>query len=55
MNSPQLTTLINTLANALAIGLTPNEIALLASILVQLGDTLASISAINAITSEAEA
>lgn len=45
MNSLELTSAITALANALACRLTPNELALVASILVQLGDTLATIGA----------
>ena len=44
MNSLELTTAITALANALACKLSVDEIALLASILVQLGDTLATIA-----------
>ncbi len=43
MNSLELTTSITTLANAIACKLTPDEATLLASILVQLGDTLVTI------------
>lgn len=44
-DSLELTVALSTLANALACNLTANEIALLASIFVQLGDTLATIAA----------
>lgn len=44
MNPCQLTTLITGLANTLAKGLTTEQISLLAAVLVQLGDTLATIS-----------
>ena len=44
MNSLELTTVVNTLANAIACKLTIDETALLASVLVQLGDTLATIA-----------
>ena len=44
MNSLELTSVVTALANALACRLTPSEISLLASILVQLGDTLATIA-----------
>ena len=44
MNSFELTTSINTLANAIACKLSNDEIAMIASILVQLGDTLATIA-----------
>ena len=41
--SSELTYTINTLATAIACRLTPDQTALLASVLVQLGDTLATI------------
>ena len=44
MNSCQLTTSITAVANGIAQNLTTDEIALLAAILVQLGDTLATIA-----------
>ena len=44
MNSLELTYAITALANALALGLTPSEISVAASIFVQLGDTLATIA-----------
>ena len=45
MNSFELTGAITALANALACSLSIDEIALLAGIFVQLGDTLATIAA----------
>ena len=45
MNSLELTSTVTALANAIACKLSVEEITLLASILVQLGDTLATISA----------
>ena len=45
MNSLELTSAVMALANAIACKLTVDEIALLASVLVQLGDTLATIAA----------
>ena len=45
MNSIELTSAITALANAMACKLSPNEIALLAGVFVQLGDTLATIAA----------
>ena len=45
MNSLELTTTITALANAIACDLNIDELTLLASIFVQLGDTLATISA----------
>ncbi len=44
MNSCQLTTSITAVANAIAQKLTTDEIALLAAVFVQLGDTLATIA-----------
>lgn len=44
MNSLELTTTVTALANAIACKLTVDEITLLASVLVQLGDTLATIA-----------
>ena len=45
MNSLELTSAVTALANAIACRLTAEESALVASILVQLGDTLATIAA----------
>ena len=45
MDSLGLTSAITALANAITCKLTPSEIALVASIFVQLGDTLATIAA----------
>ena len=45
MNSLELTSAITALANAIACKLTSEETALLSSIFVQLGDTLATIAA----------
>ena len=45
MNSLELTSAVTALANAIACKLSIDEIALLASIFVQLGDTLATIAA----------
>ena len=44
MNSLELTSAVTALANAIACRLSPNEISLIASVLVQLGDTLATIA-----------
>ena len=44
MNSLELTSAVTALANAIACKLSVDEIALLASIFVQLGDTLATIA-----------
>lgn len=53
MNTFELTIAITTAANALAQGLSPAEMALLAGIFVQLGDTLATIAAKEAVAEEA--
>ena len=45
MNSLELTSAVTALANAIACKLSVDEIALLSSIFVQLGDTLATIAA----------
>ena len=45
MNSLELTSAVTALANAIACKLSIDEIALWASIFVQLGDTLATIAA----------
>lgn len=45
MRSLELTSAVTALANAIACNLTPDEMALIASIFVQLGDTLATIAA----------
>ena len=52
MNSLELTSAVTALANAIACRLTLNELALLAGILVQLGDTLATIAAQKALCEE---
>ena len=48
MSAFELTGTITALANAIAYNLTADEIILLACIFVQLGDTLATISTVNA-------
>ena len=45
MSSLELTSAVTAIANAIARKLTPSEIALVASVFVQLGDTLATIAA----------
>ena len=45
MNSLELTSAVTALANAIACKLTVDEMALVAGIFVQLGDTLATIAA----------
>ena len=45
MNACNLTAAVTALANTIACGLKAEEIALLSSVLVQLGDTLATIAA----------
>ena len=52
MNSLELTSAVTALANAIAYRLTPSEVTLAASILVQLGDTLATIAAEQALCEE---
>ena len=52
MNSLELTALVTALANAIACRLTAGELALAASIFVQLGDTLATIAAGQALCEE---
>ena len=54
MNSLELTSAITALANAIACRMTVEEIALLAGILVQLGDTLNTIAAREALCEEKE-
>ena len=54
MNSLELTASITALANAVACNLTVSELALVASLFVQLGDTLATIAAGRAICEEAK-
>ena len=49
MNALELTGAITALANALTCNLNAEEIALLAGIFVQLGDTMATIAARNAL------
>ena len=52
MDSLELTGAITALANAIACRLTVDEMALVASIFVQLGDTLATIAAQRALCEE---
>ena len=52
MNPLELTSAITALANAIACSLSPGEIALVAGIFVQLGDTLATIAAQQALCEE---
>ena len=52
MNPLELTAAVTALANALACERTPSEIALLAGVFVQLGDTLATIAAQQALCEE---
>ncbi len=52
MNSIELTAAISALANVISCGLTAGELALLAGILVQLGDTVATIAAQKALCEE---
>ena len=52
MNSLELTSAITAIANAFACRMNPSEIALSASIFVQIGDTLATIAAVRALCEE---
>ena len=52
MNSLELTSAITALANTISCKSTASELALIASIFVQLGDTLATIAAQNALCEE---
>ena len=52
MRSLELTGAITALANTIACKMTPSEMALLASLFVQLGDTLATIAAQQALCAE---
>ena len=52
MNRLNLTSAITALSNAIACRMSPSDLALLASIFVQLGDTLATIAAADAICAE---
>ena len=54
MESLELTVAVTAIANAIAQNLTVVELALTASIFVQLGDTLATIAAQRALTEEKE-
>ena len=52
MNSLELTAAVTAVANAIACNMTPGELALTASLFVQLGDTLATIAAQRALCEE---
>ena len=52
MDSFKLTTTVTALANVIACKLTAEEIALAASLFVQLGDTLATIAAAEVVTND---
>ena len=52
MNNFEMTSFISVTASLIAARLTPGEIGLLAGILVQLGDTLATIAAKEALREE---
>lgn len=54
MKSLNLTYAVTTLANAIACAHSANEVALLAAVLVQLGDTLTTIAAQMSICSDKE-
>ena len=53
MNSLKLTGALTAIANCIACNMTPSEIALTASIFVQIGDTLATIAAQHVLCEEA--
>lgn len=52
MNNIELTSAITLMANAISCRLTSEELGLVASILVQLGDTLATVAAQRALCEE---
>ena len=52
MNSLELTSLITALSSAIVAKLTPSEVALVASIFVQIGDTLTTIAAYEGLCGE---
>ena len=54
MRSLELTASVTALAGAIACHMTPSELSLVASLFVQLGDTLATIAAQKALCEEAE-
>lgn len=54
MNAIELTVAVTVIANGIACQLTVEELALLAGIFVQLGDTLATIAAAKALCEEKE-
>ena len=54
INSFELTGAITAVANAIACGRSVNELALLAGVLVQIGDTLATIAAGRALCEDSE-
>lgn len=54
MNALELTYALTAIANAIACRLSADKIALVAGILVQLGDTLATIAAERALCSESK-
>ena len=49
MDAAELTVSITAIANLIARGISPSEIALIASVFVQIGDTLATIAAADAL------
>lgn len=52
MNSLELTVTLTAIANAISVGLSVNELALVAGMFVQIGDTLATIAAQRALVEE---
>ena len=55
MTPIEITAAVTALANLLARSLSPTQLALLSSLLVQLGDTLATVLASEALISEVQA
>ena len=54
MNALELTAAITAIANAIAYNMTVNELALVAGVFVQIGDTLATIAAQKALCNSDE-
>ena len=52
MNSLELTVALTAIANSIACGLSVSELALIAGVFVQIGDTLATIAAQKALCEE---
>ena len=52
IGAPELTSAVTALANAIACRLTPDELAILSTVFVQLGDTLATIATIKSLCTD---